>query len=304
MKAAVIGAGFWGSKVIKEYTALKNEGILDEVILCDIDSSRLKRFNNDVVTSTSIDETLQKVDMVHICTPNSTHFGLAQKALDLNINVLIEKPMAEDTAHAFDLVESSMSKGLILQVGHIFRFANIVRNIKQLVAAGELGDIYCINCAWTHLIAPVQNTDVIYDLLPHPLDILNFITGKWPTNFGGIGKVSRTQYNRIDIANLALTYEHFYANIHLSWVSLERKRQLEIVGSKKTVSADCVKQVGNVFDDSGPSSLMVDPNNTIRAEVMNFIESIKTGKNDFNSSVIGARTVDMINQAIKSITVV
>src|SRR5208283_1654660 len=138
-------------------------------MLCDHNIANLKPFADKICTSSSIDETLSKVDMVHICTPNFTHFELSKKALELGVNVLIEKPMSENVQNAYDLLELAVSKGLILQVGHLFRFANIVRKIKQLVESEELGDIYHFNMSWTHLMPSIDNVDVIFDLLPHPL---------------------------------------------------------------------------------------------------------------------------------------
>ena len=71
-----------------------------------------------------------------------------------------------------------MSKGLMLQVGHIFRFVDIARKVKELYERDTFGDLYYMKLSWTHKIPPIKNTDVVYDLLPHPIDIINFITGK------------------------------------------------------------------------------------------------------------------------------
>jgi predicted dehydrogenase len=303
LKAGIIGAGHWGTKVVKEYIALYDEKLLDSVVLCDLDNSRLKPFANAINTSSSIDETLNKVNMLHICTPNFTHYEIAKKALESGVNVLIEKPMAEDVNHAFDLVKLSMSKGLILQVGHIFRFANIVRKIKQLYEEGEFGEIRYFNLSWTHLMPPMQNVDVVYDLLPHPIDMLNFITDKWPLSFIGIGKFFR-RTELIEVASIEAVYDNFFANIFLSWVSPQRKRELELIGSKKGITADCVKQTATIYDGFEAQSINVDPNNTIRDEILNFIDAINTGKNDYNSSIVGARGIEMVNEAIKSIKLV
>lgn len=302
MKVGVIGAGNWGTKVAREYVALQEEKMIDSVVLCDLDNSRLKPFASAICTSNSINETLSKVDIIHICTPNFTHYEIGKKAMDSGLNVLIEKPMAEDAAHAFDLVELSLSKGLILQVGHIFRFANIVRKIKQLFESKELGNIYYFNISWAHLMPPMQNVDVVYDLLPHPLDIMHFVTGKWPVDFGGVGKACRRE-RLVEVATLELIYDGFFASVYLSWLSPERRRLLEVIGSKKSIIADCAKQTGKIYEKSESEDLVVEPNNTIRDEILNFLNSIQTGKNDYNSSVIGARSVQIINQVMQHIKV-
>ncbi len=303
MRAGVIGSGYWGSKVAEEYVILRKEGMLDSVVLCDKNGSMLKRFADKCETSTDYAKVLKEVDMIHVCTPNSTHYEVAKEALQLGISVLVEKPMAGDINHAFDLVELSMNNGLVLQVGHVFRFANIARKAKELYEKGELGKPYYFNLEWAHLIPPIKNVDVVYDLLPHPLDLVNFITGKWPISFDGIGKPFRRS-KLIEAAFIEAAYDGFFANFHLSWVLPFRTRRLEIIGSKKSITADCVKQTATLYEKSEIEDISVDSNNTIRDEILNFMKSIKTGKNNYNSSIIGARSVEMIDQAIQSIKVV
>jgi len=304
MKIGVIGIGRWGTKVAREYIALKEEGIIEEVILCDIDSSRLKQFSDVAIVTTSLDDVLNKVDGIHICTPNSTHYEIAKKALERDVHVLVEKPMAESLTDSFKLMELAISKNLILQVGHIFRFANIVRTIKKLFLNGYFGKLIAINLQWTHLIDPIPNIDVIYDLLPHPLDIINFITGDWPIEFSGVGKKVRT--NAIEICYLQAYYESgLIANIHLSWLSPIRRRYIEIIGSKHTLIGDCVIQEAKIYDNEGNcKKLEITPNNTIREEILNFIKAIRNGKNEPNSGIIGIRSIEAVEKARKSIMVI
>ena len=91
----VIGLGRWGTKVAREYIVLMDEGIIDSLILCDINDSKLKRFADVAQVTSNVEKCLEKSDGVHICTPNSTHFELALKALEPDVNVLVEKPMTE-----------------------------------------------------------------------------------------------------------------------------------------------------------------------------------------------------------------
>lgn len=303
MKAGVIGAGHWGRKVAKEYAALVKEGLLESVVICDIDDSKLKPFATVCRTSSDLDTVLNEVDMIHVCTPNSTHYEVSRKALEMNRNVLVEKPMAARVDHAFDLAELSMKKGVVLQVGHIFRFADIVRKIRQLYAEGEFGEPYYFNLEWTHLMEPITDVDVIYDLLPHPLDIVHFVTGKWPHSLNGIGKAFRRS-KLPEAAFIEARYHGFFANFHLSWVFPVRMRKLEIVGSRKSVVADCVEQTARIYEGNEVQDISVNPNNTIRAQILNFIKSIRTGESDYNSSIIGARSVEIIGQAVGNVTVV
>ena len=132
MKVGVIGIGRWGTKVAREYIALMNEGTIDSVVLCDTNESQLRQFNGCAELCNEFNEFIKKVDAIHICTPNNTHYEIAKEALENNVHVLIEKPMAESLTEAFKLVELALSKNLVLQVGHIFRFANIVLSLIHI----------------------------------------------------------------------------------------------------------------------------------------------------------------------------
>jgi len=302
MKIGVIGIGRWGMKVAREYIALMNEGVIDSVILCDTDSSRLKPFVDVAVTCNQLDNIIRKADGIHICTPNFTHYKIAKKALESEVHVLIEKPMTTDHNQAYELVEIATAEDLILQVGHIYRFANAIRKIKELYENNYFGDVYYFNLTWTHLMPYMEGVDILWDLLPHPLDILNFITRKWPVEFVGVGRAFR-RGGLNEVTTLQAVYaDGTFANIHLSWLSPIRRRLLEIVGSKRTALVECVKQEIRIYEENNKEELLkVEVNNTIRDEVLNFIRAIETGKNNFNSSIVGARCVERIERAISSL---
>jgi len=301
MKIGVIGIGSWGTRVAREYVALMNEGIIDSVILCDTDNSRLRPFADVAVTSNKLDEVIRRADGVHICTPNSTHYEIAKKVVESGIHVLVEKPMTTDHNQAYELVEIATAENLILQVGHIYRFANAIRKTKELYEKSYFGDVYYFNLTWTHLMPYMENVDILWDLLPHPLDILNFITKKWPVEFVGVGRAfRRSKLN--EVSSLQAIFDNgIFANIHLSWLSPIRRRILEIVGSKRTALVECVKQEIRIFEGNEEKFLEIEVNNTIRDEALNFIRAIETGKNNFNSSIVGARNVEMTEKAISSL---
>lgn len=301
MKVGVIGIGYWGQKVVREYTSLLNEGYIDYLALCDIDQSKLREFK-EYDTFTNLDELLRNVYAIHVCTNNDTHYEVAKKALEEKIHVLVEKPMTTNRNDAFNLIELAYENGTILQVGHIYRFANAIRRVRELYQNLFFGDVYYINLRWSHLMPPMRDVDVLWDLLPHPLDILNFVTKKWPNEFLGVGRAFRR--NRLnEVASLqAIFDDSLFANIHLSWLSPIRRRVMEIVGSERSAIIECVKQEITVYENDGSvRQLNVKSNNTIRDEIINFINAIKTGRNNFNSAIIGLRTVELIEQALSAL---
>lgn len=298
MKIGVIGIGRWGSKVAKEYIDIMNEGIIDSVIVYDLDRAKVKPFENEAVIGKSIDDVLRKVDGVHICTPNHTHFEITKRALESDVNALVEKPMTMDTNQAYDLIELAVSSGLILQVGHIYRFANVIRRVKELYENNYFGDVYYFVLTWTHSMSPIENVDVLWDLLPHPIDILHFVTNEYPEFFVGIGRAFR-RYEPNEVATLQALYRGgVFASIHVSWLNPIRRRTLEIVGSKRSAIVECVEQKITVYESGEVWNIDVKANNTIRDEALNFIKAIETGKCDPNSCIVGAKIVETIEHAI------
>ncbi|RKX93393.1 MAG: hypothetical protein DRP84_08495 [Spirochaetes bacterium] len=304
MNIGIIGVGYWGSKVTREYIDLAKEGKIQGVGICDVKKELLQKFENKYIIKKSVDykEFLNDstIDAVHIASNNVFHYDIAKEALEGGKHVLLEKPMTTKSDEAYELVELSAHNGLILQVGHIFRFANVIRKTKELVDNNRLGKIYYFTLKWTTLMQPVKDVDIIWDLLPHPLDIIHFLTGKWPLKW----QVMTRSYRRdkpSEMASINLDYGDFMANIELSWVTAERKRLMEIICSKSMAKVECVKQKLNIFENEGAIEVEVDTNNTIKEEALNFIDSIKSRKMPFNSHIIGAKNVDVIEKIMESI---
>lgn len=298
VSVSIIGIGYWGSKVYEEYAELKNEGVISEVVACDLDEDNFSTVNNDDVTTTSLDEAITRTDIMHVCTNNQSHFDMASKALKAGNDVLIEKPLTVNRSEAYDLVELASERGQILQTGHIFRFADVVRRVKELYQNGFFGEVYNIDLRWTHQIEPRSDTNVLWDLLPHPIDIINFIIGSWPSEAKGYADYIRAE--TVDQANIVMKIDGITTTTTVSWVNQNKQRILEIVGSEGSIRAECVSQHLNIYRDQEIESEQFD-NNTIRREIQNFITASKTGENKFNSAIVGARAVDAIEMISESI---
>ena len=301
MRVGVIGIGYWGQKVAREYISLLNENKIDSLSLCDADESKLTTFEGKAAIFTNFEKFIDRVDAIHVCTNNSTHYEITKETLEQGKHVLVEKPMTPSHEEAYGLVEHASSNGCILQVGHIFRFANVIRKAKELYEDEYFGQPYYFNIQWSHKMQPIKGVDILWDLLPHPIDILDFITGDWPSEFTGIGRAFRRKQPN-EMINIQGIYDNgLVANIHLSWLSPIRRRTIEIVGSECTASIECVEQVINLYEDEKSKPLKIEPNNTIREEIMNFLKATETGKSNFNSAIVGARAVDIIEKAIESL---
>jgi len=296
MKIAVVGLGYWGSKVFDEYATLRDEGVIDSVVACDIDRSRLEDADRADDTARSVESIIDEVDGLHVCTGNTSHFGIAKQAIEAETDILVEKPLTVDHNDAYDLVEMASANGRILQTGHIFRFANVVREVRDLYDDDHFGGVNAITLRWTHDIEPLADTNVLWDLLPHPVDILNFITGDWPTEITVMGSKSAAT-DSYEQATIGATVDDVQTSIQVSWADHVRRRSLEIAGEERSAVVDCVDQTIEMHEPDGSTELReVTDNNTIKAEANNFVSAIDSGENKFNSAIVGARTVDVIGE--------
>lgn len=291
----VIGLGHWGSKVVEEYNYLRDEGRIEEVAAYDLDESRLNAVDGADHCFSDLDSILRKVDGIHICTPNATHAPIGIEAVRSGVDIMIEKPITTDRSAAFDLMEIANEENQIIQTGHIYRFANVIRTVRDLYRDGRLGTLNEVTLRWTHHIEPPQGTDVLWDLAPHPIDILNFVTNDWPseeqcqtrTISGVAGAISAMAQFSVAGAEVAM---------QVSWDDYIRRRAFELSGTEASAKVDAVSQDIEIHDESGVSKHPVEKNNTIRAEASNFIDAIETRHNTINSAVVGVRTVEAIER--------
>lgn len=287
---AVIGAGYWGKKVIQEYIQLatknpeinlsrvcdltyKNLRICKEIL--NVPEYKLASNHSDALNSNDI-------NAVHICTPNETHYEIGKEALEAGKHVLLEKPMTINSIEAKELKHIAESKNLILQVGHIYRFNNALKKMQDLLADKFLGEIYYLKLQWTTYLPYPANTDIVFDLAPHPVDILNFLVNDWPNKVFCRGKPCRRKTLE-EFAHIMMEYKNnLLAFIELSWLHPGKARVVTISGSNRSALVDCFGQSIRIFENSTSQSfdIVIKPNNTILDEISAFVKSI----NDNNIS--------------------
>ncbi|MCL4341988.1 MAG: Gfo/Idh/MocA family oxidoreductase [Candidatus Thermoplasmatota archaeon] len=301
MRIGIVGLGYWGRKVFREYLALVNEGAVDAIHMYDakIDLLSDQNFRNaSVVVHDSYQSLIDSVDAVHICVPNDFHYEYTSKSLEAGVSTLVEKPLTKNSTEAFNLVETALENGVVLQVGNIFRFANSIRAARELILSGEIGAVHHAGISWTHM-APSENSrteDVLWDLGPHIFDIVNFLTGLWPVSViyspyagGSIG-------DKLAEADLIVNYMDFTANIRISLVDHRRTRLVEMAGTKGTIMLDPVNQNLEIHSNGSIKHIEVEKNNTLRDEIMNFIECSLNGRTKVNSGNLGTAIVRELEQ--------
>ena len=277
MKVAVIGVGHWGIKHVDEYIQLGYN-----VIICDKSKENINNCKDrfGTVEAKNLETILndKEITCVSICTPNHTHYDVANKCLMAKKHVFLEKPIATNIDDAEKLIKLSEKNNVILQIGHVYRFNNSVKKAKELVNNYELGNIYSVNFSWTNFEPIFADKGIILDLGIHPVDIIDNIFGGKYDNIKSRGWGLRQENTEFAIINYRLiTSENqsIFINIELSWLNPIRKREMVVIGSKKTLQVDCVNQKIFLIDNisKNKKEIPITPNNTIRDELEYFINS-------------------------------
>ncbi len=174
---AVIGAGYWGPNLVR--TAIATPALQLEW-LCDLDEERaqavLGRYTT-VKATASYERVLADpaVAAVAIATPAATHFDLVRAALEAGKHVLVEKPLTSSVSEAVKLAGLAERSGLVLMCDHTYCYTPAVRRIRELIRGGEIGEVQFVDSVRINLGLVQPDVDVLWDLAPHDLSILDFV---------------------------------------------------------------------------------------------------------------------------------
>ena len=242
-RVAVVGCGYWGSKHVRVMHATED---VAEVALVDGREDRLQSLARNFKTAPSyadLRSALPHVDAVVVATPPSTHVPIALEAIEAGKHVLVEKPLATTYSGATRLIDAAAKAGVVLMVGHTFEYNPAVRKLRELVRSQELGELYYLDSARLNLGLYQSDVNVIFDLAPHDISIINNVLGRKPVAVQAwAGRHAHRRFE--DVAYLRLFYDDFFddrglsANIHVSWLDPNKVRRVTAVGSKKMAVYD------------------------------------------------------------------
>lgn len=244
IKVGVVGAGYWGPNIIRNFNQNPN---CDMAICCDMDEKRLSHMSRlypSMKTTSNYDDltTDPSINAIAVCTHVSAHYPLAKKALEAGKHVLIEKPMTSKVSEAEELVELAKKNDLVLMVDHTFEYTAGVNKMKELIEGGLLGDVLYVHCSRLNLGIFQRDINVVWDLAPHDLSVILYATGLKPVSVRTVG--SKLLHPKVeDMAVVALNCgDNKSAVIHVSWVDPRKVRTVAVVGTKQML----------VYDDLDP----------------------------------------------------
>jgi predicted dehydrogenase len=235
-KVAVIGAGYWGPNLIRNF---RSHGVVG-VVACDVNPTRLAQVAKqspglECVSNYEEMLKLADVDAVAIATPVRFHYPMAKAALQAGKHVLLEKPMAISSAQARELIELAETKKLVLMVDHTFIYTGAVEKITQICRSSNFGDFYYIDSVRINLGLFQHDVNVIWDLATHDLSIVNHVLQRKPKVVRAIGQ-SHVESGLVDVAYVNVEYGyHITANFHINWLSPTKIRQMIFAGSNRMI---------------------------------------------------------------------
>jgi predicted dehydrogenase len=272
----------------------------------------------------SLDELLKlRLDAVAIATPVSTHYPLAARCLNADLHVLVEKPLASSVTEAQALNELAAERRRVLMVDHTYLFSNAVRQIKDIVDAGDLGELYYVDSVRINLGLFQRDINVVWDLAPHDLSIVDYVLAREPRSISAWG-CSHADPNVEDMAYVNVDYDdRMLANLHVNWLSPVKVRQMIFAGSRKSL-------IFNELDPNEPIKIYnrgidlgedpeerrklmvnyrsgdvwsphVERAEPLQSAVRHFVECIREGKTPLSDGSLGLRVVRLLETATRSL---
>ena len=245
IRVGVIGCGYWGPNLVRNFARHPQSQV---EAVCDLRYERAMRVGTEyrIPTVTDrVDEVLKApdIDLVVIATPSFTHFELAKAAIDAGKHVLVMKPLATQSDHAEELCQLAQSRGVLLAVDHTFVFTGAVRKMKELIAAGAIGDLYYFDSVRINLGLIQTDVNVVWDLAPHDVSIMDYLIGQDPVSVSATGAAHGGSPTE-NIAYVMVRYAgSLISHVHVNWLAPAKVRRTIVGGSKKMM----------IYDDMEPS---------------------------------------------------
>ena len=324
IRFGVVGYGYWGPNIVRNLGSLPGASVAS---LCDRSLHALGRASQahpGLKLSTDPSELIASplIDAIAIVTPVWTHYELAKAALKHGKHVFVEKPFTSTVAQAEELIELAEKCNLKIMVDHTFLFTGAVRKIRELIDEGMLGSLYYYDSTRVNLGLFQHDINVIWDLAPHDLSIMDFVIKARPEAISATGQRHLNGYE--DVAFITVHFpERLIAHINVNWLSPVKVRTTLIGAEKKMLVWNDLdtEQKLKVYDKgveicskedmyellvtyrSGDIwAPRVEEVEALKIELQSFLECITDNKPIINDGSAGARVVKMLEAASSSLT--
>ncbi len=255
VRLGVVGMNYWGPNLARNFARMPNAEL---AWCCDLDAEVLDRHRPGYPSTrftTRYDDLLEDdtLDAVVIATSVPTHAALARRALLAGKHAFVEKPLATSGADAREIASLGDARGLVVMVDHLLVYHPGLQRVKQMIDAGDLGQIYYLygNRQNLGIVRPDENA--LWSLGPHDISVLLWLVGERPVDVAATGEsylqpgVEDVVFGRIRFPSGIL------GHLHLSWLDPHKMRKMTVIGSEKMVVFDDMETERKVtLYDKGP----------------------------------------------------
>lgn len=322
MNFGVIGYGYWGPNVVRNLTMIEGIQVHGIADLSENARKRAQKAYPHIPVTGDASELIKspKVDAIAIVSPVWTHYELAKAALENGKHVFVEKPLTSSAAQGEELIALAQKKNLRIMVDHTFLFTGAVMKIRELLDDQVLGKLYYYDSMRVNLGLFQHDTNVLWDLAPHDVAIMDYLIGATPEGIVATGQKHLNGHE--DMAFLTLYFpDKVIAHINVNWLSPVKIRMTLIGGEKRMliwndlVADEKVRVYDkgvNITSREGMYDLLVhyrsgdmwapqiDQGEALKRELTYFVECIQNNKDPFNDGVSGLRVVKILEAASES----
>lgn len=306
-KIAVIGCGVWGRNIVRNFY---NLNVLDTV--CDIDEENLKKVTQEypnVKVTKDFKEIIENPEItgVAVVTPSHMHYRVVKEMLLAGKNVYVEKPISTVAEEAKDLTKLANERGLVLMVGHLLLYHPAVNRLKMLIEEGAIGEVVYAQSDRLNVNYFKNDRSVMWDLAPHDLSMISYVTGKEPKRVISAVGCSSERNDIMDITHIGIEFEDgMIGQISDSWITPKKHVTLMVRGTKATAILDDTLmenklQIFDNFSNSGATDvhfdyLEIEP---LKLECQHFVSCSEIGKKARSDGENGFIVVKILEEAEK-----
>jgi predicted dehydrogenase len=251
---AQLGCGYWGPNLLRNFSAqpqchvkwvAEEDPKRREYVEANYPKTQTTPYWREAINDADVDAVL-------IATPASTHYMLGRACLEADKHIFVEKPLAMCVSDADALVQLAAVRRRTLMAGDTFLYNAAVRYMKQLLADGQLGEVYYIYSQRLNLGQVRTDVNAWWNLAPHDVSILLYLMdGELPVSVSARG-VDYIQPKIEDVVFATLTWANrMTAHIQVSWLDPSKTRKMTLVGSRKMLVYDDVSDDKIAIIDKG-----------------------------------------------------
>ena len=314
-RIALLGCGYWGKNLARNFHEL---GALEMV--CDpaeAGRAAAAEIAAGVSTSPEFDDALQSatVDAVAIATPAETHYELAAAALKAGKDVFVEKPLALQANEGEELNRLAGKHGRILMVGHLLEFHPAVLQLRELIQAGELGNLNYIYSNRLNFGKVRTQENALWSFAPHDVAVILRLFDELPAEVTCTGGSFLTP----DLADVTVSNLRFHsgrrAHIFVSWLNPFKEQKLVVMGEQRMAVFNDVAEDKLVLYDqhvdmsdatpllrkNGHQVIPLPGDEPLRRECEHFLECIATRRAPLTDAESGVRVLRVLEACQKSL---